>query len=647
MGDHPIGSVSQSSREGDQARPRKDLRTGWRGTSSVSRTVLHYGLASVLVAIALALSLLLQPFAPNGFVYLFLVAVMASAWYGNRGSGLFSVVIASLTLDYFFLPPLHTFGIEWVTLPYLVPFLLSALAAAWMSSTRKRAEEVQVELARLTALNAGISAALSGVGTVREGLQGCTEALARHLDVACARIWTLNETTQVLEIEASSGIYTHFDGAHARVPVGKFKIGKIAQECKPQYSNDVLTDDWLSDPEWAKQQGVVACAGYPLVLEGRSVGVIAVSVRQPFSEAVLHNLASIAGRTAQFIKRKQAEETLKESEERFHSILQGAAEGILVPRIDTGKLLYANPAACRMFGYTEEELLRLGVSDLHPPQDLRLVMQVFEAQVRGEKPFAAAVPCLRKDGTTIHADINASRMMFGGKDCLVGFFTDVTERTRAVEELRETNEYLENLFNYANAPIIVWDRQFTITRFNPAFQSLTGRKSEEVIGKSLAILFPPALVERSMEHIRRALEGEQWKTVEIAVLHSDGTVRTVLWNSSNVLSPDGKTPVATIAQGQDITERKRAEEALRASEEQFRELAENIPIVFYVLALDPWRTTYISPAYDEIWGRSGQALYENPGAWIEGAHQSGAGERLQNGPRTRRGRLLDQSECGG
>jgi len=147
------------------------------------------------------------------------------------------------------------------------------------------------------------------------------------------------------------------------------------------------------------------------------------------------------------------------------------------------------------------------------------------------------------------------------------------ERAAATETIRETNEYLENLFNYANAPIIVWDLQFKISRFNHAFESLTGRKVGEVIGQSLDILFPPALVDSSMALIRKTTGGERWKTVEISILHRDGSFRTVLWSSAAVFLADGKTSVATIAQGQDITERKQAEAALRESEKRFRSLA--------------------------------------------------------------------------
>jgi PAS domain S-box-containing protein len=155
---------------------------------------------------------------------------------------------------------------------------------------------------------------------------------------------------------------------------------------------------------------------------------------------------------------------------------------------------------------------------------------------------------------------------------------DISDRKQAEQALHETNAYLENLINYANAPIIVWDPQFHITRFNHAFEFLCGRTEAEVLGQSLELLFPPALREQAMAQIRQTVSGERWEVVEIIIQHQDGSERVVLWNSATLFAPDGITPLATIAQGQDITERKRAEEARKASEERFRNLFENAPI---------------------------------------------------------------------
>ena len=135
-------------------------------------------------------------------------------------------------------------------------------------------------------------------------------------------------------------------------------------------------------------------------------------------------------------------------------------------------------------------------------------------------------------------------------------------RRRAEESLRETNEYLNNLFDYANSPIVVWDPEFHITKFNPAFEELTFRSEQEVIGKPLDILFPKESKDILRNLIKKALEGERWETVEIPIITKEGSVRTVLWNSANVLEPDGRI-ASTIAQGVDITERKRAEESLQ------------------------------------------------------------------------------------
>ncbi len=143
---------------------------------------------------------------------------------------------------------------------------------------------------------------------------------------------------------------------------------------------------------------------------------------------------------------------------------------------------------------------------------------------------------------------------------------DITERKRAEEDLREARTYLENLIDYANAPIIVWDTAYRITRFNHAFERLTGHKAADVLGKPLEILFPEDSKEESLKHISRALSGEYWEIVEIPILRSDSSVRTVLWNSANIYGKDGTNVVATIAQGQDITQRKLAEQALRDSQ---------------------------------------------------------------------------------
>jgi PAS domain S-box-containing protein len=177
---------------------------------------------------------------------------------------------------------------------------------------RKKAEELQTRLARQAALRADVSAALTRRAALREMLQRCCDSIVKRLGVSFARIWTIDTTGKTLELQASAGKYTHIDGPHARVPVGKFKIGLIAEERAPHLTNDVQNDPRVGNPEWAKNEGMQAFAGYPLLVEDRLVGVMALFAQQVLPNDVLNALGGIADAVAQGVERKRAEDALAE-----------------------------------------------------------------------------------------------------------------------------------------------------------------------------------------------------------------------------------------------------------------------------------------------------------------------------------------------
>lgn len=166
---------------------------------------------------------------------------------------------------------------------------------------------------RQAAVGADVGGALAEGGvSLPYALQRCCEAVVRHLDAAFARVWTLERGSNVLELQASAGMYTHTNGAHGRVPVGEFKIGLIAAERKPHLTNSVVGDPRVGDQEWARRERMVAFAGFPLLIEDRLVGVLAMFSRQALPEDTLEALASVANVIAQGIERKRAEEALAE-----------------------------------------------------------------------------------------------------------------------------------------------------------------------------------------------------------------------------------------------------------------------------------------------------------------------------------------------
>jgi PAS domain S-box-containing protein len=165
---------------------------------------------------------------------------------------------------------------------------------------------------REAALAVAVGEALTHGGSLREILQRTAEAVVDHLDAAFARIWTVNEAEQVLELQASAGMYTHLDGPHGRVPVGQYKIGRIAEERRPRLTNDVPNDPRVSDREWARREGMVAFAGYPLLVEDRVVGVMAMFARRRLPERTLDALGAIGDGIALAIDRARAAEALRE-----------------------------------------------------------------------------------------------------------------------------------------------------------------------------------------------------------------------------------------------------------------------------------------------------------------------------------------------
>jgi PAS domain S-box-containing protein len=176
----------------------------------------------------------------------------------------------------------------------------------------KRAEELQARRAGQAALRADTHAAFScGSETALPTmLQRSAEAIVRHLDGALARIWTLNERENMLELEASAGLSTRLDGKYARVPVGKLRIGRIALERQPQLTNETVNDEPFDSYESDKDRETVSLAGYPLLVERRLVGILEMVSRKPLGQDTLEALEVAADRIAQGIEHKRAEEKL-------------------------------------------------------------------------------------------------------------------------------------------------------------------------------------------------------------------------------------------------------------------------------------------------------------------------------------------------
>ncbi|MEM9772237.1 MAG: GAF domain-containing protein, partial [Cyanobacteria bacterium P01_D01_bin.73] len=117
-----------------------------------------------------------------------------------------------------------------------------------------------------------------------------TDSLVTTFDCTFARIWLIESDRRGLKLVASSGLYTRLDGSFARVPMGHFKIGKIAQNCIPFLSNYLPEEEWVKDREWAIANQIKGFAGLPLIVGDQAIGVLAMFSIRPMNPEFLEVL---------------------------------------------------------------------------------------------------------------------------------------------------------------------------------------------------------------------------------------------------------------------------------------------------------------------------------------------------------------------
>ncbi len=184
----------------------------------------------------------------------------------------------------------------------------------------------------LALLGSEVGDALTSLQPLRERLQLCAEALVHQLDAALARIWIRNEEDNVLEMQASAGLHTHTDGLRGRIPLGQYKIGRIAQDARLRFSENVGAEPDVDDQEWVRRHGLVSFVGHPLVVEGRVVGVMAFFSRTKLIPETVQALGSIAKTIAVAIDRDRVEAELQQNLadlERFNRLVIGREEKMI------------------------------------------------------------------------------------------------------------------------------------------------------------------------------------------------------------------------------------------------------------------------------------------------------------------------------
>ena len=392
-----------------------------------------------------------------------------------------------------------------------------------------------------------------------------------------------------------------------------------------------VTDARL-DPRFAENPYVVGppniryYLGVPLLTrEGHALGTLSVMdvVPREMGEAQLHAITVLAAQVMnqlevraldlkQLVAPKHVENELRESDKRFARLFSSTAAGISLSE-PSGQFIQANPSFCKLVGYAEEELRSLNFLQLMHADDRAQSQAMLQRLLSGEiDSFVQEHRLLKKDGEFVWARASISCEYSDNDEPIyvISVTEDITERVEAQSMALELRDRLVLTLENMSEAFCMLDEDWHITYLNKEGERLIQHTVEQVRDQTLWDRFPPTTNSILYDEFQRAMRD---RTPVHFELHYPPLEN---WFEVHAIpAPDGLAVYFRI-----ITERIKVQNALRASEERFRQLAETVDDVFWVW--DPYadRVTYASPRYEKVFGHSREELYQDSRSFVRNIH---------------------------
>jgi PAS domain S-box-containing protein len=295
-------------------------------------------------------------------------------------------------------------------------------------------------------------------------------------------------------------------------------------------------------------------------------------------------------------ERKRAETELKLREEQYRAIFEAASDAFVL-RDSQLRIVDTNPAFERLYGFTHEVLAgETGYPADFPPGYVESRREQHRRALGGEA-IHLETTALRADGTSFDADMRVLPIAYRGEPHVLAVVRDITERKQAEAALKLREEQYRAIFDGSTDALALWSRDVRIVDVNKAFCELYGYRREDVVGGTFGHRLGPDEIAQRVQAIRRALDGDEM-LLETSTVAGDGR-RFVVELRYLPMLHRGEPHVLAVAR--DITERKRAEAALRASEEQYRAIFEASADALVLRDAD-FRVVDVNPAYTALTG---------------------------------------------
>jgi len=320
------------------------------------------------------------------------------------------------------------------------------------------------------------------------------------------------------------------------------------------------------------------------------------------------------------VEHQRAETRRRESEDLLTQAQRIAHLGHWKRDFTTGQLSWSDEVY-RIFGVAPERFAvsyEAFLSCVHPA-DRPLLERAQEEVLAGRGLLNVEHRVIRPDGT-IRWVREQAELRFGSDgqpNRYIGTVLDITDQRLAEQEMRESEERFSSAFEHAPIGVALVSPAGRWLKVNRALCDLVGYSESELLTRTFQDITHPEDLDADLENVRRLMAGEiRSYQMEKRYIHKRGNFVTILLNVSLVRDAQGQSHYF-ISQIQDITERKRAEDELRESNEKFRQLADNITDVFWIRSPDRREVHYVSPGFERIWGRTVASLYANPQQWSE------------------------------
>jgi PAS domain S-box-containing protein len=264
-------------------------------------------------------------------------------------------------------------------------------------------------------------------------------------------------------------------------------------------------------------------------------------------------------------ERKRVEAALRESEEKYSGVVENSLTGIYIDQ--DGKIVFANRRFAEIYGYSKECLIGMESWRLVHPDDRSLTDEIRAKRLKGEEaPSEYMARGLNKSGSTIWIARRNIRTEFRGRPAILGNLVDVTEQKRAEEELRDSQERYYTVLEACPDPVVVYDMDGKSVYINPAFTRVFGWTPGELLGMKTHYV-PDANWPETKVMIDKVQMGQRFSDIESRRYVKGGEIIDVSISAASYLNRDG-IPEGSVHILRDITDRKRAEEALQRAHDE-------------------------------------------------------------------------------